>query len=417
MYTIEKQAFFDSVAAGNKLETVLTFTDLRKIYSVKEIFYPTFLEDIANNLLNPKDFYSNLSIDYLELLVYLGCNFSTIEFNSDMHINDRPDLIEFYLKNNFDIHKLSTRGYSMFSLIIIKQDLEGFEAYLNSFSDINESLDSEDNTLLHLVCRFSSDTGTESIDMLRILIKAGADVNKPNNKGNTPLFLAVYSDNLYVIEYILSVGANINHKNNQEHSVLFFALHSTKMLELLLSKNPEVLNTQYADDKEHKTVITYARYTRRKESYNILTKYLSDTQTKYSGSILSYNNMDHMDHHKVMSFFNQRQINSESVYFTDLNVYEQAYILQLHRKDSFSFGVLDLEHIYKFLYKDETKIIPLSQSVGIVLIDLMRIAAKNTLGEKWEEGYEKILSEYAHVVKPLAEEDMILDPFEVYFMI
>lgn len=59
-----------------------------------------------------------------------------------------------------------------------------------------------DDTLLHLVSRLNR------VDDIRILIDAGADVNKAGDMGNRPLHGAAMKDNVEAIEILLGAGAN-----------------------------------------------------------------------------------------------------------------------------------------------------------------------------------------------------------------
>ncbi len=66
--------------------------------------------------------------------------------------------------------------------------------------------DSAGNTPLHLVVE------GRDIQSIRLLIKAGADVNKKNHKGITPLALAVRMQLAGVIGLLIDAGADINEK-------------------------------------------------------------------------------------------------------------------------------------------------------------------------------------------------------------
>lgn len=57
-----------------------------------------------------------------------------------------------------------------------------------------------------------------SIEEIRSLISAGAEVNFVNNRGESPLFLALKSGNREIIDLIISAGAELNCANSSNES-------------------------------------------------------------------------------------------------------------------------------------------------------------------------------------------------------
>lgn len=56
------------------------------------------------------------------------------------------------------------------------------------------------------------------------LIDAGADIEKSNKFGNSPLMLAVLERNFTLVDKLLCLNANINHQNNFGYTPLMFAI-------------------------------------------------------------------------------------------------------------------------------------------------------------------------------------------------
>jgi len=54
---------------------------------------------------------------------------------------------------------------------------------------------------------------TKNLDLSRILIEAGANINQRSYKGNTPLMFYSYSGYIKGIQYLVSLGASVNEKN------------------------------------------------------------------------------------------------------------------------------------------------------------------------------------------------------------
>lgn len=59
--------------------------------------------------------------------------------------------------------------------------------------------------------------------VIEILIKNGADVNATDKRGASPLFIAIFSNDVELCRYLIGVGANPNHKLNNGVSMLSFA--------------------------------------------------------------------------------------------------------------------------------------------------------------------------------------------------
>lgn len=65
-------------------------------------------------------------------------------------------------------------------------------------------------------------TWTNNLDMMKLFVHYGADVNQVNQFGETPLTLAAFRGNREAIEYLISQGAQINVENNK-YSPLHYA--------------------------------------------------------------------------------------------------------------------------------------------------------------------------------------------------
>ena len=59
--------------------------------------------------------------------------------------------------------------------------------------------------------------------VVRILIKAGADVHHANKHGDTALIFASTIGNVNVIRTLLDAGANVKHANQDGHTALMKA--------------------------------------------------------------------------------------------------------------------------------------------------------------------------------------------------
>ena len=80
---------------------------------------------------------------------------------------------------------------------------------------------------------FRSYRGT---DVVKALIKAGADINAQDNNGNTALLLACKEGDEKTARYLLRAGADFNLKNNKGETPAEFAATNglNDVLELMI---------------------------------------------------------------------------------------------------------------------------------------------------------------------------------------
>ncbi|ORX65883.1 ankyrin, partial [Anaeromyces robustus] len=57
-------------------------------------------------------------------------------------------------------------------------------------------------------------------DLVKYLIEHGADINKENEDGKTPLFWACESGNEDLVKYLIDLGADINKENEKGETPL-----------------------------------------------------------------------------------------------------------------------------------------------------------------------------------------------------
>ena len=57
--------------------------------------------------------------------------------------------------------------------------------------------------------------------MAKYLVERGADINKENEYGETPLFEACENGKLVIVKYLIEHGADINKRNNTGETPLY----------------------------------------------------------------------------------------------------------------------------------------------------------------------------------------------------
>jgi ankyrin repeat protein len=103
--------------------------------------------------------------------------------------------------------------------------------------------DSDGTTALHFAVR------ADEVDIVSVLIRAGADTNAENRLGVTPLFLAAQNGNAVMVQKLLAAGANADQVDRATgESILMVAIRagSTDSVRALLSSkaNPNVAEPQ-----------------------------------------------------------------------------------------------------------------------------------------------------------------------------
>ena len=79
-----------------------------------------------------------------------------------------------------------------------------------------------------------------SIQVIRLLLDAGADPNRRINNGFTPLLEAVESENITIIRLLLEYGANVNYAGSQNGRYPLAASNNIEVIKLLLDAGARV---------------------------------------------------------------------------------------------------------------------------------------------------------------------------------
>ena len=84
------------------------------------------------------------------------------------------------------------------------------------YSSIFPQVDEEGSTLLH----FSSTIG--KMEVVKLLLKKGAEVNRPDKKGWTPLHCAAFEKHLDICQTLLQKNADPSLQNSSQTTPLFY---------------------------------------------------------------------------------------------------------------------------------------------------------------------------------------------------
>ena len=85
-------------------------------------------------------------------------------------------------------------------------------------------------TALHLAVNY------RYYDMTEILINRGADPNKRDGNGETPVIVAVKTDNIDILKLLLDNGGSANKRDNRGHNAYYYGARHPKIYAMLTWK-------------------------------------------------------------------------------------------------------------------------------------------------------------------------------------
>jgi ankyrin repeat protein len=112
------------------------------------------------------------------------------------------------------------------------------------------------------------------IDLVKLLIEKGSDVNYKNINGLTPLMEAAKMGQKEVVEYLINKGARVNEVSKKGWSALMWAVDRNKpeVVKLLIEKGADV----NIKDIDGNTAISIAKIKKNEQLISLLSKYSED---------------------------------------------------------------------------------------------------------------------------------------------
>lgn len=172
---------------------------------------PTF-EDVNKN--NPLHYaIRNQNTAMVKWLLEQGALVNAIDKYGDhpLHITSNDDIFELLIKHGADVNYTSKNGSVLAMMVACDRPLLLMKRIVELGCDTN-TIDIDGNNVLHDAFEYTS-----TIEVVKWLIDIGVDVNKTNNKGETPMDLAP----LEYIDLFLEVGANYNTKHLSKKSLVY----------------------------------------------------------------------------------------------------------------------------------------------------------------------------------------------------
>ena len=143
---------------------------------------------------------------------------------------------------------------SPLSKAIRNNDTETVRKLLANGEDVNQIINYTFGiTALHFAI------ANNNLNLVQLLIDAGADINAEDNNGETPLFYAC--DNLTIVQLLIDAGADIHKTTEDNINVLHLALfrRNLELIKLLVNSGADV-NSPYYSTKEFSPLFSILEY-------------------------------------------------------------------------------------------------------------------------------------------------------------
>ena len=154
------------------------------------------------------------------------------EGNTPLHLaayNDHVDAARFLIEKGASGDTVNEHGYTPLHCAAIRGSAPMVQLLLERYHNVNSS-DKNGNSALHL---------TDSPDVLKLLIKKGADPNTENNHGFTPLHFAIGKGNTRAARVLIENNADANAADRDGTTPLHLA-HEPAAAQLLIEGGADV---------------------------------------------------------------------------------------------------------------------------------------------------------------------------------
>ena len=194
-----------------------------------------------------KKLITSIGIGVLALALIAGFNSYKWFFLSRLgyipnNICSSTNTIQNYLKDGGKVNIFTTIEFnpeSILDCIIKSRTIENkskvdiIKLLIKKGADVN-STNKYSQTSLFIAIKYKLD-----LDIIRILINAGADINAQDSKGDTPLFYAAENKDKKMMQVLLDAGADINTQNLQGETLLFKMIWKTDIAQLLITNGAD----------------------------------------------------------------------------------------------------------------------------------------------------------------------------------
>lgn len=141
------------------------------------------------------------------------------------------------LNKDYSVSYIDNNGHNILHIIARENRIDVLEKIMEHKPNLNvKTFDQEENTPLHFA------THNAHHDMVKSLIKNGADPNILNLENESCIFDACVSGNYKIVEDLIKLNVKINHQNIYGSTPLHMAVeyHNPDIVKLLLNNNCNV---------------------------------------------------------------------------------------------------------------------------------------------------------------------------------
>ncbi|TAG04093.1 MAG: ankyrin repeat domain-containing protein [Cytophagia bacterium] len=154
----------------------------------------------------------NTEIELIEYFLANGLDINTKSSfgNTLLHLRQNPEEIKKFIKKGADLNLKNFDGNTPLNLAIYEEKIVKAELFINNKSEINKQ-NNTGNTPLHLCW---------NIDLIRELLKNGANISIKNNLNQSPLEMAFLEENFEKIKFIVEYSNQNNVKIEDQQKLL-----------------------------------------------------------------------------------------------------------------------------------------------------------------------------------------------------
>ena len=122
--------------------------------------------------------------------------------------------------------------YNSLKIAIRNEEIKKFRNYLQKIDIeiLNNKKDDYGNTIFHIACKKGN------LEMIKLLIEKGIDLNTQNDSGNTSLHYACNKGNLEIVKLLIKKKVNIHIPNNNGNTAIYYC-YNVENLEIILLSN------------------------------------------------------------------------------------------------------------------------------------------------------------------------------------
>jgi hypothetical protein len=139
----------------------------------------------------------------------------------DYSVNRFPEEILSNKRTNLNKHiPILTKQSDIEKMIIgliDNNDIQNFRAMVDKTSNLNQVLTTQYALLTYA-------TKNRKYDIMKFLIFSGADINKKDNKSETPLTTAIKNNDFKAVQILIDAGANLNEPDVLKRTPLIYAI-------------------------------------------------------------------------------------------------------------------------------------------------------------------------------------------------